>query len=297
MADAARIFLGRSRAAGSLSFESAAAYSDRFSLFTVFAKEKGVGRMERIDEALVVEYGQNLAVQVREGKMKPTYAQNLVSAVNSVLAAATAGRWRSVSPTKQCSIQKRSNVRTQAPDGFDLARFDTAILLLDKHGQAFTRILRDCGLRTKEGALLDCSRALREALTKGEITVVRGTKGGKARTVKITFQRQLETLQIAAEAQGKAKNLIPTGESWAKFQSGAMRLIRETLQAEGIAKLHDLRASFACTRYEQLTGFLPPVFTRKIPDAALDLKARSEISIELGHERIEVTSGYVGGRK
>ena len=53
----------------------------------------------------------------------------------------------------------------------------------------------------------------------------------------------------------------------------------------------------SCMRYEQMTGFQAPVFTHEIPDRDLDLRARSEISIELGHERIEVVNGYVGGRK
>ena len=296
MADAARIFLGRQRDVGGLSFESVAANSDRFNLFAVFAKAKGVGRMDRIDDTLVIEYGLQLAARVKAGTMKAAYAQNLVSAINTVLATATGGRWRSVSPTKDCCIQKRSNVRTRVPGGFDLGRFDTAIELLDQHGQAFTKMLRDFGLRSKEGALLDCNRALREAMTKQQITVVLGTKGGKARTINITSQRQLKTLQAAAEAQGKARNLIPADESWAKFQAGCMRDIRETLQAQGIEKLHDLRASFACARYEQITGFLAPVFTGVIQDRARDLEARSQISIEIGHERIEV-NGYVGGRK
>lgn len=297
MADATRIFLGRSRLAGGLSFESVAANADRFNLFAAFAKERGVCRMERIDDTLVIEYGRQLAARVAAGDMKPSYAQNLISAINTVLCLATAGRWRSVSPTKDCQIPKRSNVRTRAPDGIDLARFDAAIALLDKPGQAFTKMLRDFGLRTKESALLDCSRALREALENQQITVVRGTKGGKARVVKITYLRQIETLQVAAQVQGKAKNLIPGGESWAKFQAGSMRNIREILQAQGIKNLHDLRASFACARYEQITGFQAPVFTHEIPDRDLDLRARTEISIELGHERVEVVNGYVGGRK
>lgn len=297
MGDAARIILGRRRDAGALSFESVAANSDRFGLFAAFAKAKGIGRMERIDEALVVEYGQTLAARVNAGTMKPAYAQNLVSAVNTVLTAATAGKWRSVSPTRSCLIPKRSNVRTRAPGGFDLSGFDTAIGLLDRHGQAFTKMIRDFGLRTKEGALLDCARALREARAKQHITVVRGTKGGKSRIVKITSQRQVETLQAAAEVQGSAKNLIPAGQSWAKFQSGAMRDIRETLQAQGIERLHDLRASYACARYEQVTGFLAPVFTQEIPDRDLDLQARCQISLDLGHERIDVVNGYVGGRR
>lgn len=297
MADAARLLLRRDCEAGGFSFESVATLSDRFSLFVKFAKGQGIVRMERIESAHAIAYGRDLATQVEVGQMKSSYAQNLVSAVNTVMSSATTGRWRSVSPTKDCGIQRRSNVRVDAPTGFQLEKFDVAIQALDDRGQAYTKCIRDFGLRTKEAALLDCRKALREAQSRGEVIVSRGTKGGKTRVVKLTSQRQLATLEAAAALQGTEKNLILPGVSWVRFQSGALRKIRETLQAHGITKLHDLRASYACARYEQITGLLPPVFSLKISNRDLDMEARQQIGVELGHERIDVVNGYVGGRK
>ena len=297
MADAGRIFLGREREAGGLSFESVAAHADRFDLFARFAKASGVGRMERIDSQLVQAYGRTLASQVQAGEVSAATAQNRVSSVNTVLSLATASNWRSVSPTKDCGIQERSHVRSTAPTGFDRAALAQATDALNPRGQSFCSLARDFGLRTKEAALLDCKKALRDAEKHGQVRITFGTKGGMARTVPITSEAQIETLREAAHAQGDAKNLIPQEVSWAAFQAGEMRQFREHLQTHGIEKLHDLRAAYACQRYAELTGVAAPVFGQPNPNRQADLAARQVIAAELGHGRVDVLASYVGGRK
>lgn len=297
MLDAARMVLRRARAAGGLSFESVAALSERFALFARFAKAKGIGRMERITRDLVIDYGLGLAAQVRAREMKASYAQNLVSAVNTVLTLASSHRWTAVSPTRECLIPRRSNVRLEAPGGFELGKFDHATQSLDALGQVYTRLIRDFGLRTKEAALLDCNKALAQAQHHQAVVIVCGTKGGKARVIPMISVRQLTTLQAASQMQGANRNMIPAGMSWSRFQSSLLRDWREALQARGIKRLHDLRASYACARYENMTGSAAPVFTQPIMDRELDWKARGLIGRELGHEREDVVCSYVGGRK
>lgn len=297
MIDAARMFLRRERSAGGVSFESVAALSDRFSLFASFAKSKGIGRMERITRDLVIEYGLGLAAQVRAQEMKASYAQNLVSAINTVLTLATENWWTAVSPTRECLIPRRSNVRIDAPGGFELDKFDNATEALDALGQVYTRLIRDYGLRTKEAALIDCHKALEQALHHQSIVTIYGTKGGKARSIPIISARQLSSLQAASQMQGVNRNLIPAGMSWSRFQASVLRDWREALQLRGIKRLHDLRASYACARYQDMTGSAAPVFTQLIVNRELDWKARGLIGRELGHEREDVVSSYVGGRK
>jgi len=73
---------------------------------------------------------------------------------------------------------------------------------------------------------------------------------------------------------------------------------RETLHAHGLKGFHELRAAYACERYEQLTGHAAPVnggHCYRI-DRDLDEQARQQISLELGHNRIDVVSAYIGGR-
>jgi hypothetical protein len=62
--------------------------------------------------------------------------------------------------------------------------------------------------------------------------------------------------------------------------------------------LHDLRAAYACERYQMLTGCLAPVHTGGVMTASreVDLSARMTIAAELGLGRIGVTAEYLGGR-
>lgn len=62
---------------------------------------------------------------------------------------------------------------------------------------------------------------------------------------------------------------------------------------------HELRAAYACERYEQLTGFPAPINGGRVhrEDLELDQHARQQLSHELGHSRIDVVSAYIGGRR
>ena len=61
---------------------------------------------------------------------------------------------------------------------------------------------------------------------------------------------------------------------------------------------HELRAAYACERYEQITQCPAPINGGKCcqVDRNLDSEARRQISYELGHGRIDVVATYIGGR-
>ena len=69
-------------------------------------------------------------------------------------------------------------------------------------------------------------------------------------------------------------------------------------EASHLAGFHDLRAAYACERYEALTGAPAPVVAgeRRV-ERATDHAARAMISQEIGHGRIEVVAAYVGSAR
>lgn len=73
---------------------------------------------------------------------------------------------------------------------------------------------------------------------------------------------------------------------------------RKILHKHGLKGFHELRAAYACERYEQLTGHPAPVHGGQVyfSDRQLDQHARQTISVELGHQRIDVMSAYIGRR-
>lgn len=298
LAQAGRIALSQASSRGELSFSSVDTIADRWAHFAAYSKEQGVGRMERITPELVQQYGRGLSNQVKAGTMAPSYAQNMVSAVNSVLNQVR--KWRSISPTKECGIEARSHVRDTPPTGLDRMQLGRAFDALRESGQhrgaAVAELSREFGLRSKEASLLDANKALREARNRGAVTISEGTKGGRGREVQITRPEQIAALSRAAATQGNARALMPRAQNWKQWRETGLRETRETLQTYGIERLHDLRAAHACDRYQQITGTLAPVLGGQILDRAADTAARLKISKELGHARIEIVASYIGGR-
>jgi integrase len=292
--------LSQAASRGEVSYSSAATLSDRWDTFVDWAKSEGLTKMEMVDREDVQRYGEELAERVAEGEMSAAYAQNLVSAINTVMGLATGGAWEPVSPTRDCSIAERSHVREEAPGALDREAYSRALdavrAEVGDRAAAVVELARELGLRSKEASLLDAKAALREAEARGVVTISAGTKGGREREIPITSDRQLEALRHAAEAQGRDHSLIPSEMSWKEWREGTLRDAREVVQEHTGGGLHDLRAAYACERYEALTGWAAPVAGGEIADRDADREARLTIAEELGHGRIDVVSEYVGGR-
>lgn len=287
---------------GDIGYSTAATHADRFSQFVSYAKSEGVGRFERVTPEIVQSYGRDIADRVNQGELTAAYGQNLVSSVNAVMreAYAVGGKnWESVSPTKDCQIDQRTFVRDVAPTSHDQDRCSRAIEAareVDPRAAQVAELARDLGLRSKEAALLDAKAAASEARETGSVTVTEGTKGGQEREVPVT-EKALETLDRTADLQGDSRSVMGEKTTWQEFREGPMRDAREAMQEEGVKGYHDFRTSYACERYEQLTGHQAPCIAgeREVP-RELDKEARETISAELGHHRIDVVAAYVGGR-
>lgn len=301
MARAGEYALKASAREGHASFASAATTAERWQQFCTWAKERDIKKMENISKEIVLQYGKELALKVTQKDLAPATAQNYLSAVNSVMALATKGSWRSVSPTKDCGIEKRSLVRTDTPKSLDRATYQKALEAVKvMHGDkaaAIVILCRELGLRSKEASLIDAKAALQVAEKTGKIPIHDGTKGGRPREIPAT-PAGLEALRQAAQAQGRDKGVMPAGDAWQRWREGGLRDARELVQAHTGADLRDLRAAYACERYKLLTGHLPKVAGGQVLDRDADLAARLQVALELGHgdQRLDVTASYLGGR-
>lgn len=287
---------------GHLSYSSAGTLGERWTHFAQYAKEQGVKWLEDVNRTLVIQYAHSLASRVSAHDMSAAYAQNRVSAVNSVMTLASRGRWERVSPTKDGGIQQCSAIRTQAPGGYDRDRYQTAINAMRHAGleraASVAELAREFGLRSKEGSLLNAHHALKEAHLINQITVEYGTKGGRTRTIPITSERQINTLQRAAAIQNGERSVMPPDANWKHWRNNELRTGREILKAHTQGGYHDLRAAYACERYRDLTNHDAPVIDEgRTADKASDQAARQQIAHELGHNRIDVTTEYLGSAR
>jgi hypothetical protein len=121
------------------------------------------------------------------------------------------------------------------------------------------------------------------------------TKGGKYREVPIITAAQRAALDDAKALAGKG-SLIPKGM---RYKDQLERFKAQCAKA-GICRVHGLRHHWAQERYETLTGWKAPACggpTSKQLSAeqkVRDRTARLQISKELGHEREQVSSIYLG---
>ncbi|MEE4719384.1 hypothetical protein V2K69_25520, partial [Pseudomonas alliivorans] len=96
-----------------------------------------------------------------------------------------------------------------------------------------------------------------------------------------------------------SRNLIAPDESYLNLLQQIIRPARDILHAHNLKGFHELRAAYACERYEQITQHRAPINGGQccLVDRRLDREARRQISYELGHGRIDVVAAYIGGRR
>ncbi|WP_122448079.1 integrase domain-containing protein [Pseudomonas viridiflava] len=292
-------------------FATVKAHSDRWQAFVQWCRsEKGprLNDARQIDRDILMRYAMYVREQVDQGKVGIATAQNRLSSVNRTMAALRGDQYVKIpSPSRALGLQ-RSSVRSDAPQGQDRLKVRLIAEALSDQGQqrvaAIVHLARETGMRLREAILADLPRLQREARQLGNINIQDGTKGGRSgasapRWITVTDQVR-SALDVACGASpGGSRNLLAPGESYKDFMQKIVRPARDLLHEQGLKGFHELRAAYACERYEQLTGFPAPVNGGRVhqDDRALDQHTRQQISHELGHNRIDVVSAYIGGRR
>jgi hypothetical protein len=280
-------------------FATVAAHSNRWDKFVGFVKkEMNIKNATKLELSHIERYGSRIAKLVATDDLSVAYGQNLLSSVNTTLEALRGNRDLYISPSYW--IGKRSTIRETPPvmdKQFLSGAIDSMIRQGFNRGAYIALLARELGLRSKEASLINSKNAIKQAKNASEILISSGTKGGRSRKLKILHESQVHALQNAAITQNKAANLIPSDQSWIQWKDGELRSCREILKIHGIPGFHELRAAYACERYEEIMGTPAPVFGSPIRNRDSDYEARLQIAHELGHGRIDVLSEYIGGRK
>ena len=292
-------------------FATVKAHSDRWQAFVHWCRSDegpGLNDARQIDREILMRYATHMRELVDQGNVGIATAQNRLSSVNRTMAALRGDQHVKIpSPSKALGLQ-RSGVRSKAPQGQDRVRVELIAQALSERQQsrvsAIVLLARETGMRLREAILADLPRLQREAQQLGKINIQDGTKGGRSgasapRWVAVTDQ-VLDALNTATEASPTgSRNLLAPNESYKDFIQTVVRPARDLLHEHGLKGFHELRAAYACERYEQLTGFDAPVNGGRVhrEDRELDQHARQQISHELGHNRMDVVSAYIGGRR
>ena len=286
------------------------AHSHRWQAFVRWCRSEdgpGFNDSRQIDRQTLLDYAGHLRQQVEQGAICIATAQNRLSSVNRTMAALRGDQYVKVpSPSKALGMQ-RSSVRRSVPQGQDREHIKRIVnALCEKQyprAAAIAQLARATGMRLREATLADLPRLKREAEHYGKINIQDGTKGGRSGASAprwIWVDKHIrDALRFAEQVSPDgSRNLLAPDESYLDFQRGIVRPARDILHAHKLKGFHELRAAYACERYEQITHHPAPVNGGSCYqiNRHLDQQARDQISYELGHGRIDVVSAYIGGR-
>lgn len=282
-------------------YNTVGSHAERFRHFACWCKEqKQIRDAEKITREDVEAYCRSLAEQVDAEDIKVSYAINLISSVNVTLSSMRGDDKLRVKPS--AAVGSRDRARRDPPTGLRQHNVRQCADRLRRDGHtriaATIEVARAFGLRRREASMLNARAALGQAYKRGAINITAGTKGGRGhrvdRWVPVT-PYTMQVLRRAADAQGKARNLIEPELSLKQWFSRLRHVWTSVRNDYGLKKFHDLRAAYACARYRELTGHAAPVVAgRRVADLNSDRQARLTIAQELGHGRDEVVKSYCG---
>ncbi|MBI6884639.1 integrase domain-containing protein [Pseudomonas putida] len=285
------------------------AHCDRWKAFVKWCRSErgpGINDARQIDRKVLADYAAYLRDVVERGDLAVSTAQNRLSSVNRTLAALRGDQYVKLPSPSKALVMQRSGVRQSVPQGQDREQVKQIVDALRSRNQgraaAIVLLARTTGMRLREAILADLPRLSREAEACGKINIQDGTKGGRAGASAPRWIAVDDHVRDALEFARKvspygSRNLIALHESYLHFLQQIIRPTRDTLHAHNLKGFHELRAAYACERYEQITQHLAPINDGQCQvDRNLDREARRQISYELGHGRIDVVSAYIGGR-
>ncbi|MBN2978270.1 integrase domain-containing protein [Pseudomonas lactucae] len=286
------------------------AHSDRWQAFVRWCRSEngpGFNDARQIDRQTLSDYAGHLRQQVEQGELAIVTAQNRLSSVNRTMAALRGDQYvKVVSPSKALGM-RRTSVRHSVPQGQDREHVKRIVDVLCEYQMprtsAIAQLARAAGMRLREAVLADLPRLKREAKQFGKINIQDGTKGGRSGASAprwLTVDDHIrDALKFAEKASPDgSRNLLAPNERYLDFLQGIAGPARDILHTHNLKGFHELRAAYACERYEQITQHPAPINGGHCYqlDRHLDRVARAQISYELGHGRIDVVSAYIGGR-
>ncbi|MFK0343312.1 integrase domain-containing protein [Pseudomonas asiatica] len=287
------------------------AHCDRWQAFVKWCRSEqgpGINDARQIDRRVLADYAAYLRDMVVRGDIAVSTAQNRLSSVNRTMAALRGDQCVKLpSPSKALGMQ-RTGVRQSVPQGQDREQVQQIVHALclyhEQRAAAIVLLARATGMRLREAILADLPRLTREANDLGRINIQDGTKGGRAgasapRWIAVDGHVR-DALEFARNfSPVGSRNLIAPHESYLSLLQQIIRPARDILHAHNLKGFHELRAAYACERYEQITQHPAPINGGQCcqVDKNLDRKARWQTSYELGHCRINVVSAYIGGRR
>lgn len=288
-------------------FGTVASHAQRWRQFCNWARSiHGINDASAINQSLLESYAADLAERVEDETLAVSYAQNLIVSANIALEALRQDKAiRIESPATW--VGRRQTVRTKIPDGMDWADIDRLVSRLHQknlqRAGVIVLLCRSFGIRLREAILANPADWQRQARERGKIDVREGTKGGRGKEVERwvpVSEHGRIALREAAQVRNQlgGQNLLKPDETFDDLvNDGEVHRARKVLHEFGIKGYHELRAAWACERYEEMSGATAPVLQAGSSSGQEnDDPFRLALARELGHDRVDVVAAYIGAR-
>ncbi|WP_455923061.1 integrase domain-containing protein [Pseudomonas putida] len=286
------------------------AHCDRWLAFVKWCRSEqgpGINDARQIDRKVLADYAAYLRDMVKRGDLAVSTAQNRLSSVNRTMAALRGDQCVKLPSPSKALGRQRTGVRHSVPQGQDREHVKQIVDALcscdQRRAAAIVLLARATGMRLREAILADLPRLSREAEACGKINIQDGTKGGRSgasahRWITVDDHTRAALKFATQVSPAGSRNLIAPNESYLSVLQEIVRPSRDTIQAYNLKGFHELRAVYACERYEQITQHRAPIKGGECCqlNPRLDRAARVQIGYELGHGRIDVVAAYIGGR-
>ncbi len=287
--------------------------------YAKWAGENGVPKnnLRSITIDHLKQFGAFLRSEVAAGRMATKTAHNILSNMNQILRQGSRSD-RSPSCTgRMAGLPPKTGV-AKYDKAVSQQGHDKAVAAMRPIPAAMAGTMRQLGLRFREAAKTDF-KALARAVDKGAgvVTITHGTKGGLTRSVPLssnpqTRANQVAAIRAAAALQGNAKSLVGISkQDYKSFRDSCY-----SGKPDGY-RFHGERHAFAQRAFlEKLGVDAPAVGVQKgqrVPSKAefrrdmsqklgisykeaqkMDIQARKEIALAMGHFRHDVVSAYLG---
>lgn len=294
--------------AGGGHFANVATHSERFNLCCDWMKaELGITDLRDFTKEHLQNYAKHLKALMLDGRIAVSTATNRISSCNVVFQVLRSDTKIRIDKIGELLGVKRSYIRRSVPNGMHLPDVESLQQQLMEAGlariAAVVGLTSSCGMRLRESILADLPRLEREAREIGKINIQEGAKGGRRGAFAERWIPASDEVKAAIEyamtvSPKSSRNLLAFSEQYKTFLRGPIEKARREFLGISIKGFHELRAAYACRRYEQITGHPAPVILkRKLlseKEKGEDENARRIISHELGHNRIEITNSYLG---
>lgn len=288
-------------------FGTVASHAQRWRQFCNWARSNlGINDACTINQLILDDFAADLAERVEDETLAVSYAQNLIVSANITLEALRQDKTiRIESPASW--VGKRHTIRTRVPDGMNWADIDRLVAHLRQknlhRAAAIVLLCRSFGVRLREAILANYADWQRQARERGQIDIREGTKGGRGKEVDRwvpVSDRGLLALREAIHVRKQlgGQNLLRSDETFDDLvNAGEVHRARKILHEFGIKGYHELRAAWACERYEEMSGGVAPILQAGTsPGQKSDEQFRLNLARELGHDRIDVVAAYIGAR-